>query len=354
MDMPLHAQVRRALKALIDEHFEDGQKFWTEAALAEYINVSQITIRRALADLAREGVLERKVARGTIVRKHAPVTEFSVVGVFAPDWMSPGLARVCDKFEELCHAKGRKLNLYYTHRGERAAHAFEMLVNPPEAERLVLYGNPPDITLEIGNALTARGYRFVTIDTIHPDQVAPYIATDETFAMNSALKHLMALGHRRIALLVNEPNTATSIVNRVIAFKSLTRSNGLTEAFVADCETQHWENSHEAAYNYMPRLWDSEPHPTAIIATSDVGAYAAIKWFTQRGICLPGQVSVMGFDEDLAGTYMTPTLTTVRSSASDHAALAIEVLEAPLDISARRSSHPEVIVRESTAPPPAE
>src|SRR5437016_1403214 len=84
-ELPLHARVRRALKSVIDDCFEDGQKFFTEPQLIEYLKVSQATVRRALQDLANEGLLDRRVARGSfVIKRNCRETAVDTLGVFVP------------------------------------------------------------------------------------------------------------------------------------------------------------------------------------------------------------------------------------------------------------------------------
>ena len=68
-EIPLHTQVRQSLRRLINQEFQDGQKFFTEPALIKHLGLSQSTIRRALTDLTQEGLLIRYVAKGSFVNK---------------------------------------------------------------------------------------------------------------------------------------------------------------------------------------------------------------------------------------------------------------------------------------------
>src|SRR4051812_27156842 len=69
LDAPLHAQVRRVLRLAIEQHFDDGQRFSTESAIIAQLGVPKGTVRRALSDLTRDGLLQRQVANGSFVRK---------------------------------------------------------------------------------------------------------------------------------------------------------------------------------------------------------------------------------------------------------------------------------------------
>src|SRR5438128_1162757 len=112
-DAPLHAQVRRALRVLIEQHFEDGQKFFTEPELIQQLSVSQGTVRRAMADLVREGLLDRQVAKGSFVRK-TPAAVARTVGIFVPRWDSSFLGGMLEAFCRVCREAGHRIQIYHT------------------------------------------------------------------------------------------------------------------------------------------------------------------------------------------------------------------------------------------------
>jgi len=350
-DIPLHAQIRRALRTLIQREFQDGQRFWTEAALAEHMNVAHVTVRRALADLAREGVLERKVSTGTTVRK-APQSalSFTSIGVFFPHYDSSAFGTSIEVFGEYCNLTGRKLNIYYTKNGESTSQAFNRLHGTPSQERIIVFGNPPDTSFELGTALEARGYRYVMVNSTHPALNASYVGMDEYGSMNAALAHLTKFGHKRILFMVNEPGNVTNVIRLIKAFQDLTETQGLTECSILSCKTKHWESSYDAAFNNMSEVWRLSPRPTALVAVSPAGAYAALKWLRLQGVSVPSEISVMGLSDAEPGEFMTPSVTSLASMSVEHAKLALEVLVDDAESCVVKLSHPLVIARESTGP----
>ena len=95
--LPLHAKVRRGLSHAIEHFFEDGQRFFTEKELIAYLKVSQVTVRRAVYDLVRDGLLQRRVAKGSFVQKRSKVvTNKSLkIAVHLVDWDSSFLSALC-------------------------------------------------------------------------------------------------------------------------------------------------------------------------------------------------------------------------------------------------------------------
>lgn len=352
--MPLHAQVRRALQQAVEEHFVDGQKFWTEAVLIEKLKVSQVTVRRALSDLSSEGVLHRQVAKGTFVRKGVPQaaaqnTLFSI-GVFLPEWDSPVLASTLEQLNEICWEEKLRLQVFHTRKGQKVSDAFHMVDFSPQEGGAILYGTMQQATCELYEALEMRGYRTVNIDACMKDYPGAYIGVDNALGIEMGMQHLMELGHRRITLMVNEPEENSSIAARMQAFETLCDKHGL-ESTLFHCGTKSFESSYENAYRKMPELWDAKPHPTAIFAVSDSGALAAMRWFAERGIRVPHDVSLLGFDDDPASSIVHPGLSTFARPVAEIARHAVAMLTQTAQSPRAMSLAPRLIVRGSTAAP---
>jgi len=352
-DLPLHAQVRGALRRLIEEHFEDGEKFWTESALIEHLGVSQGTVRRALLDLTQEGLLQRQVAKGTFVQK-TRTHETPVVGIFVPAYDSALYTSMLDCFSASCARDSRQMNVYHTHQGEKIAAANRQVVNPPDVERIVLLANPPEPTRELYESFHERGYRTVNIGLPFRGYPGAYVGVDDKRGIRVGLDHLRDLGHRRIALLVNEPANNPAIVERVEAFSALCREFGLAECEVADCGTEFWESSYAAGYGKMEDLFGANrggrPSPTAVFAVSDQGAWGAQKWLMERGFKIPDRVSVLGYDDVQPSQFMHPSLSSVAQPVGAIAERALEVLWSREDGPSRHLITPTLSARESTGP----
>lgn len=354
-DMPLHAQVRRALRRLIDEHFVEGQKFFTEPQLIERLKVSQATVRRALLDLSRDGLLERRVAKGSFVRKsnRDGGKRFTVHGI-VPEWNSEFLMTMLETLSAQCRQHGFEIHLHYTHKGDKAADIFRAIaVGEGDAGNhgVVLLANEIRPTVELYNALSERGIRVVNIDSLIPGYRGPFVGTSNRDVVEIGLDHLTGLGHRAIVFLINEPEEHGNVVERTQMFEQAIAARGLTEARVVHCGVRFFEGSYEAAYRKMPDVMNAGP-VTAIFAMSDPGAWGAIKWLRENGIKVPAQVSVLGFSDDRPSRYMHPALTTIAHPIEEIAARAIQEListgpsEEPVFLT------PKLIERESTGPAP--
>lgn len=350
--VPLYARVRESLRELALQHFADGDKFFSEPALIQRLGVSQGTIRRALGDLTREGLLVRRVPQGTFVCKPT-ATKMELV-VFMPQYDSSFLMSILEKLSGQCRQQRLSLKVHHTHRGENIQEALLQLHGSTATERILLLGETPRAARELFAALFKRGFRVVNVDTLLDGCGDAYVGVDNHAGIRLALDHLTGLGHRRIVLLVNEPLESGNMQVRVATFEAEVRERGLREARVVICGTQFWDDAGEAAYAKMDAVMAEVPLPTAILATSDIGAWVVLKWLREKAISVPTAVSVMGFDDGPASRFMHPSLTTVAQPIAAIAQRAFDLLNQEPTPRGQHLLPPTLVTRESTGPAPHE
>jgi len=344
--LPLHAQVREQLRKLALSEFADGDKFYTEPELIQRMGVAQGTVRRALGDLAREGLLERHVPKGTFVRKK-PHPVF-LLGVFVPEVNSEFFANALDHFVQECRSQHIRFAIYHTHKAESSVVAAQLVQNPPNEEGIVLLGNTTRMTGELTNLLKRRGYHTVNVDSLIDGYSDHYVGVDNAAGIKLGMSHLFEFGHRKINFLVNEPLAAGSVPVRIEAFQEFIADHNLTESRVHHCGTEQWEDSFDAAYAAMDAVFAGQP--TAIFAVADAGAWAALKWLAERNIRVPEQVSVIGFGGESASRFMFPSLTTVAHPMKEIAKTTLELLQSTPSTPETFLLSPSLVVRDSTGP----
>ncbi len=349
-DLPLHAQLRRGLQSIIEKRCDDGQKFYTEPQLIQHLRVSQSTVRRALLDLAREGLLLRRVAKGSFVRKRTPVVaQAFTVNVFLPEWSSGFLVAMLKAFYTECKRKNWRMRSLHTHQGDNFAENHRMVEGKPEQQGIILLANESSLTLGLTDFFHQQSYQVVNIDCLIPDYPGPFVGTDNQAVVQIALDHLVGLGHERIAFFINEPEEHGNVIERARLFEEEAARRGLTRARVFHCSTHFYEDSYEAAYRKMPELMNGPHRPTAIFAMSDPGAWAALKWLAEKRIKVPEEVSVLGFSDDRPSRFTHPGLTTIAHPVGEIAATALRLFTEPPDAEARYFLPPRLVLRDSTA-----
>ena len=347
--LPLHAQLQQALRKLLDENFNDGDAFFTETELLDRFGVSRATVRQAMGELSREGLLLRRPSIGTVVTKANQKTNNSSttrgnktvsaesVGVFVPDYQSEFASLLLQNVVEQCRTKGVTVCTYYTHRGQDLRQAYLQISRPPEEERFIfLYGS-----IELYDALHDSGYRTVALESPAAEYGGLVVETDAGMAVQIGVDYLKSLGHRNIALLVNEPAESRSVQLKIDRFAQIVPAGKLVM-----CGTQNWENSYDAAYSHMAELWDGKP--SAVMTTSDPGAWAALRWFAENDVRVPQDVSVLGFEDAKSSRFMNPALSTIAHPYFELARRAVETLwQDHVDIR-HQALVPKLIVRATT------
>lgn len=213
-----------------------------------------------------------------------------------------------------------------------------------------------------GNALQALYPRilstqvpFVLVDSQQPPPGCSHILADSSEGMSAAIQHLVELGHLRIAFLGGRRGDEDSISGqRERAYRTAMSRHGLGE-FVqveyGDWEAQwsDWENGTTAAA--AKRLLDAPVRPTAIACASDHMAMIVVRLAVDRGLQVPQQLSVTGFDDVTAATLYTPPLTTVAQPFEEMGRCAVRHLIAPGQPQLPQVLPAHLIVRGSTAKP---
>ena len=176
------------------------------------------------------------------------------------------------------------------------------------------------------------------------------VMMDETAAVMALMEGLIALGHRRIGHIKGPPSHG-ACEWRYKGYRDALRQAGI--AYDPDLITQG-EFSHESGINGANRLLDLPSPPTAIFAANDDMAAGVIRAACERGLVVPRDLSVCGFDDTPIARQIYPALTTVRQPTSEMGRLAtLELLEKIRSPGAGCMVHVEhaLIFRESTRPP---
>jgi len=200
----------------------------------------------------------------------------------------------------------------------------------------------------------------VTVDQPR-DAPTPFVGIDDRAAARAAAEHLRGLGHERVAVLsfirALDPEGTMVLdisVERLEGYKE-GLGNAWDDGLVRICRPNAAEPARRAALELL-----QEPNaPTAILAMSDVLAIGAFQAAAERGVVVPEALSLVGFDDSPAAAVTTPPLTTVAQPHEEKGRLATERLLDAIEHRTDSETRPardilptELVVRESTAPPP--
>jgi DNA-binding LacI/PurR family transcriptional regulator len=177
------------------------------------------------------------------------------------------------------------------------------------------------------------------------------VVMDDYAGGYQATSYLVALGHRRIAF-VSGPAELASVQERRRGYDDALRKGGIDPAEQLALAGHFTEQFGMSA---LPRLLAARQPPTAAFVASDYIALGMLSAAETHGVSVPGDLSVVGFDDIRFSQYVRPRLTTIRSPLERLAQVGVELLFERLAdpaAAARTEVLPvELIVRESAAPP---
>jgi LacI family transcriptional regulator len=152
------------------------------------------------------------------------------------------------------------------------------------------------------------GCRYVRMGSAALDSPEHMVASNDREAVREATQYLIAQGHRRIGLIAG-PHGFRSARERRLGFEEAMRDAGIALPRSMIAEGNY---TFESGLIAAERLLDVVPRPTAIFSCNDEMAAGVIHATCQRGLIVPRDLSVIGFDDTPIAAHMWPPLTTVR------------------------------------------
>lgn len=326
--------------------------------IARAADVSHSTVSRALrnsplvnaetADRIRRIAAESNFRLSAVGRSLATGRTYSI-GVVVSSIADPFIGEVVSGIEETANARGYSVILATS----KADPDLEMKAVQTFEERRVdgLLLTASRVGAAYSGLLSELKIPIVVINNQHAGDSACSVVVDNVAASHSAVRFLIQLGHRRIGYVGDrfgfQSNTA-----RHEGYRQSLASLGVPyrpELVVAG------DSNPEGGMHAMDQLLALAEPPTAVFCYNDMTALGVLTSIRQHRLRVPEDISVVGFDDILVASYTHPPLTTVRQPKRLMGQLATETLLSLLSGAKTESSRRlqgELIVRESTAPPP--
>jgi DNA-binding LacI/PurR family transcriptional regulator len=372
--LPRHAQVQRILREMVTSgRLKPGDKIPAELQIADALGVSKMTVNKALLALTASGFFVREVGRGTFVASpeigrvgngvngngngHAPealaahrVALSFVQGarnVLDSDYYGSIYRGVADVLEAQELTEGMSLT-------PTAADDYEAEDRRSPADgRLIIA--PRASSVASIQALWDAGKDVVVVGASWPSMGVPSVDSDNIGGAVEAVRYLTDLGHRRIALLMVEPETANT-QDRIVGYRRALTMAGVTPRPEWEvCADKVWEVGPEASRRLVALFNDPAEPVTAVFAAGHYLALGAMNVARDAGRRVPEDVSVVGYDDPLSAQLVYPALTTVRQPLYELGKRAAERLARLMRGEDERAAIREVlpaqlVVRRSTAP----
>ncbi|MEZ0094788.1 LacI family DNA-binding transcriptional regulator [Streptacidiphilus sp. EB129] len=329
------------------------------ADIAAQAKVSEATVSRVLngkpgvSATTRQTVLAALDVLGYERPTRLRQRSAGLIGLITPELSNPIFPAFTQVIEQVLTRYGYTPVLCtQTPGGSTEDELVELLVERGVTGIVFISGLHADTTADMERyaKLTGKGVPFVMINGYSPKISAPFISPDDRAAMRMAVQHLVGLGHERIGLAVG-PARFVPVERKLEGFAEVLKSQlGLSGAEAAGL-VQHSLFSVEGGQAAAGALLDRGC--TAIVCGSDLMAFGAIRGARARGLSVPGDVSVVGFDDSPLIAFADPPLTTIRQPVEAMGSAAVNVLLEEIGGNpAQRGEfvfQPELVVRGSTA-----
>jgi LacI family transcriptional regulator len=271
----------------------------------------------------------------------------NVLGLIVDDLESSYNNQIARGIDEAIASHGYDLLLSPRHMRKRTTRHIESLLNGFAEGLIVLLSGGFGRYL---GEVEARRFPVVLIDHA-PVSNVPRVKADNDTGTRDGVKHLKSLGHRRVGFITGNLEVASGR-ERLESFRSEVSALGL------DADTElivEGDFKVEGGASAARQLLALDDPPTAVFASSDLEAFGVIRVARELGISIPGDLSLVGFDDIPESLNVTPPLTTVRQPMREMGLLAAEMLMTAVEEGQPQTSTIELptqlIVRETTGRP---
>jgi DNA-binding LacI/PurR family transcriptional regulator len=325
--------------------------------VAQYAGVSEATVRRVVngrgspTPASRAAVLTALDVFGYERPEALRGPRNGLVGLVLPDLRNPTFPTFAEELTVALLRRGLVAALCTrTTEGLSEADYIEMLLGHETAGIIFVGSSFADAGARQGRALRRRRIPTVLINAADDNPGRARVSVDDALAVRLALDHLAALGHTRIGLVCGPLGHVPS-GRKLRAFREHCRATPRlrgSDALVASTIFSP-EGGQAAALRLLAR------GVTAVVCGSDQLAMGAMRAARRRGMRVPDDLSVVGFDDSRFMSETDPPLTTLRQPVVPMASAAVEALLAQIDGTDPPTSEdifdPELIVRASTGRP---
>jgi LacI family transcriptional regulator, galactose operon repressor len=323
--------------------------------VARLAGVSTATVSRALNGTGQiapatratiEAAVEQLGYRPNTIARSLVTKSTQTIALLLPDITNPFYAALVSGIQQTALAQGWTMLLCTTESDAEREELYLRVLRAKQVDGALVDGLvlPPDRIARF----VEDGFPIVCLDRDIDSRSIPLVQVDNRLGGRIATRHLVDLGHTRIAHVTGAGELGISD-ERLAGYRDALTEAGLPVDFQLVEEGRFTDDGgHDAAR----RLLERQPDLTAIFAANDLSALGVMNAVAEAGRRVPDDVSVVGFDDLHLSAYTSPPLTTIRQPAVEIATLATEILIGlTRGQQAERMRHllePELVVRASS------
>lgn len=288
----------------------------TIAAVAERAGVSKATVSRVLNDYpVRDTTRKRVMAamreldyRPNALARNLPLKKSQTIAVVTPGFSDAFYSEIVEGIEQVLVERDYMMTLCTTRHNTDRERLYTRLLQERRVDGILLLTPRETDVLPVVDWFPQSKSLIVLVDAPASRNGSSAIRVDNYGGGEMITKHLISLGHRRIAV-ISGPKSAPESKERLMGYKAALEESGIpfdpNMVFPGDYQA----TSGAAA---VRRILALNPRPTAVFAMNDAMAIAAMEVMEQHGLSIPGDVAVVGFDDIKPASWIRPRLTTIR------------------------------------------
>ncbi len=350
---PLYLQIADDIRSLIRAgKLQVGEKLPSQSQLMKTYDVSSITIKKAISELVREGLIISRIGKGSFVARktgYIDLSKHKTIGLVLSDLTSPFFSLIMKSFEAETFKNG--YNLMLSNSSEQQAKEENLITHFKNigVEGLIIaslshtYRATPHI-----RKLAEEKFPFIMVSYIEDEDI-PYVGTDHEAGACMATEHLIRLGYEKIGYVnAEEGNLLGQIRER--GYRKTLKKFGIpvNENFMDKFPFKM--KDYESGYKLGKEFFHKSDRPQALFFYNDLSALGFQQAVLEQGYKIPDDIAIIGFDNIEQGKYASVPLTTIHQPTDLIGQIAYQNLIAAIenkDFQIRTILKPELVIRKS-------
>lgn len=326
MTKPLYQQVKEYLRNdIMQGKWAVGDCLPGELDLSQQFNVSRFTIRQALLELTREGLLYRQAGKGTFIKSLGPTQEIrrinkgkKQIGFVLPYIADAHTGGILKGAEREAAENGYRI-IFVNSQGTADEWSLLDELYHEGVDGVIYYFMDLARSEENVLKLQERKYPFVLVDHFLPEIPTDFVVSDNFMGSYQAVKHLLDLGHIQIGMIACDKGMS-SVEQREKGYRMAIQNYNLEVKPDNILIKSENEISDIEIANFI-----ADTRITALITTDLIGI-KVIKIVAKFGMKVPDQLAIVGFDNIPISSLIIPSLTTVEQQCEEIGAQAVKIL----------------------------
>ncbi|MEI8094574.1 MAG: GntR family transcriptional regulator [Spirochaetales bacterium] len=346
---PLYLQMANLLRnRILSGELKVNERIEPELELSQLHGLSRGTVREALDLLEEEGFLRRIQGKGTFVLHKDPRDKSSIIGVVMPYLKDQMIVRILLGLEKTLQENGYNFILCHSNSDlELERKQLERLQRQGTAG-IILFPTSLQAEGDLVTNLLGENFPLVLVDRRIAGLKADFVGMDNFAGAYQAVSSLLDAGHQNIACVV-PPDRPTSILDRIRGYETAMQDRGLfplAAVSLAGSGTAGDDGiPHYSADDLAPieRLMNLKASPDALFCGNDFIAIGILHHLQEKGVQIPEDVALIGFDDTSYAGFPSVQLSTVSQPSAEIGRVAAELL-------LERIKNPELAARTSLLP----